>query len=348
MTDDHRSFDDRPSPNDLSAYQHLAPGWYRDAASPNLARYWDGERLSEETRPVAAAVESSAGATSDLDQDEEIPVSDLRQEVQELRQRIAVAEGHLSSVVDASTDGVVVVDSKGVIVFVNVAGAEMLGKAAAEIAGEVASFPLVVTPAEPRRQEPGYAELRVTSTVWEGQPAVLALLRDVTERHKAAAETAFRATHDPLTGLPNRYLLNDRLAQELARDRREPRGLAVLFCDVDRLKAINDRYGHNVGDHVLVEVAQRIVSAIRPFDTAARVGGDEFVVLCTGIDRPVASAIADRLVHSFDNAMMFEAVELDVNISVGLAVTNDPDAVPEVLLAEADRAMYQSKRQRTL
>ena len=89
-------------------------------------------------------------------------------------------------------------------------------------------------------------------------------MRDVTERSMADAEMAYRATHDPVTGLPNRYLFDDRLKQALARDRREPETLAVLFCDVDGLKGINDRLGHAVGDQVLMETARRIEAVIRP------------------------------------------------------------------------------------
>ena len=108
------------------------------------------------------------------------------------------------------------------------------------------------------------ADMRVLSTDWDDEPAVLALMRDITERSMADAEMAYRATHDPVTGLPNRYLLDDRLKQALARDRREPKTLGVLFCDVDGLKGINDRLGHAVGDQVLMETARRIEAVIRP------------------------------------------------------------------------------------
>jgi diguanylate cyclase (GGDEF)-like protein len=160
------------------------------------------------------------------------------------------------------------------------------------------------------------------------------------------AEMAYRATHDPVTGLPNRYLFDDRLKQALARDRREPRTLAVLFCDVDGLKGINDRLGHAMGDQVLVETARRIQAVIRPADTAAHLGGDEFVVLCEGVDDEIATAVADRVARAFDSPMSIEGVDMSVGVSVGLAMTSDPDALPADLVAEADHAMYRAKRAR--
>ena len=188
--------------------------------------------------------------------------------------------------------------------------------------------------------------MRLLSTDWDDEPAVLALMRDITERSMADAEMAYRATHDPVTGLPNRYLLDDRLRQALARDRREPKTLGVLFCDVDGLKGINDRLGHAVGDQVLMETARRIEAVIRPADTAAHLGGDEFVVLCESIDEDGATAVASRVETAFDAPMIVDGVELSVGVSVGLAVTSDPDVIPADLLAEADHAMYRAKQRR--
>ncbi|MGA2521861.1 MAG: sensor domain-containing diguanylate cyclase [Acidimicrobiales bacterium] len=271
--------------------------------------------------------------------------NDLRHEVRDLRDRLTSTEAHFRGVVDNSTDGVVVVNRDGIVVFVNAAAAQMMGETRSQLVGKVASFPVVSTT---RRQEhePFLADMRVLSTDWDGEPAVLALMRDVTERSLADAEMAFRATHDPVTGLPNRYLLDDRLRQALARDRREQRTLAVLFCDVDGLKGINDRLGHAVGDQVLVETARRIEAVIRPADTAAHLGGDEFVVLCEGIDEDAASALSGRVASAFEAPMNLVGAEVTVGVSVGLAITDDPDTLPAELLADADHAMYRVKQRR--
>ena len=271
----------------------------------------------------------------------------LRHEVSDLRGRLAAAESHFRGAVEASSDGVLVINRNGVVVYANAAAAGMLGDARAPLVGRLASFPVASSGARGADHEPFLAELRVVSTDWEGQPAVLALLRDVTERSVADAEMAFRATHDPVTALPNRYLFDDRLRQALARDRREPKtALAILFCDIDGLKSINDQYGHAVGDEVLVEAARRIASVIRPSDTAAHLGGDEFVLLCEDVDDAGASAVAARVAAAFEVPMTVDGAELVVGISVGTAVTTDPDATPADLVAEADHAMYRAKQRR--
>ncbi|MCW2986780.1 MAG: hypothetical protein JWR63_4350, partial [Conexibacter sp.] len=115
------------------------------------------------------------------------------------------------------------------------------------------------------------------------------------ERQRATEELVHRATHDPLTGLPNRTLLFDRLTHALARSRRSGRSLAVLFVDLDRLKLVNDTLGHDVGDEVLRDVAERIAGAVRPGDTVARFGGDEFDVVAEDLDADGAVAVADRV-----------------------------------------------------
>jgi diguanylate cyclase (GGDEF)-like protein len=285
-------------------------------------------------------------ATADEDRRRDEERIGLRQEVVDLRARLAAAESHFRGVVDSSTDGVVVINREGIVVYANPSAAAMLGDSRSPLVGSLASFPVVATAARRPDHETFLAELRVVSTDWEGQPAVLGMLRDMTERSVADAEMAFRATHDPVTGLPNRYLLDDRLRQALARDRREPRSLAVLFCDIDGLKGINDLHGHSVGDQVLVESARRIESVIRPSDTAAHLGGDEFVLLCEGIDDEAAEAVAARVSAAFDSPMNFEGVEFSVGMSVGIAVTSDPDTLPSDLLAEADHAMYRAKVRR--
>jgi len=271
---------------------------------------------------------------------------DLRREVRELRDRLTNVEGHFRGAVDNSTDGVIVVNRDGIVVFANTAAAVMLGTTRSNLVGKAASFPVVSTTSRRPDHDVFLADMRVLSTDWDDEPAVLALMRDITERSMADAEMAYRATHDPVTGLPNRYLLDDRLKQALARDRREPRTLALLFCDVDGLKGINDRLGHGVGDQVLVETARRIEAVIRPSDTAAHLGGDEFVVLCESVDEDAATAVVSRVATAFDTPMAIDGVELSVGVSVGLAMTSDPDVIPADLLAEADHAMYRVKQRR--
>ncbi|MGZ4558598.1 MAG: putative bifunctional diguanylate cyclase/phosphodiesterase [Mycobacteriaceae bacterium] len=165
----------------------------------------------------------------------------------------------------------------------------------------------------------------------------------------AARKTAdrFRASalHDPLTGLPNRVLLQQRLVQAAERGERECTSVAVLFADLDRFKQVNDTYGHQVGDELLVAVAHRLSDLVRPGDTLARVSGDEFVFLCEGlVDGVDIEALARRIEAAFTAPFVLSGVELSVTASVGMAYTEPGEAVSNQLVVDADIAMYQAKR----
>jgi diguanylate cyclase (GGDEF)-like protein len=151
-----------------------------------------------------------------------------------------------------------------------------------------------------------------------------------------------RAVHDDLTGLPNRALLTDRLEQALARVQREgDRAVAVMFVDLDHFKLVNDSWGHTTGDVLLRQVAERIRTAIRPGDTVARFGGDEFVVVCEVTDAAEAEQIARRVVASFTDRFDVEDQTMYAGASVGIAVS--PPASAGELLRFADVAMYDAK-----
>ena len=148
------------------------------------------------------------------------------------------------------------------------------------------------------------------------------------------------AVHDPLTGLANRTLLRDRLEHACARSLREEGHTAVLFVDIDAFKQVNDVHGHGIGDAVLVEVATRLQTVVRPADTVARFGGDEFVVVCDQVDPPVAVALAERLREVVAQPLAIAGVEHRVSVSIGVAVER---ADPDRLLADADAAVYEAK-----
>ncbi len=152
------------------------------------------------------------------------------------------------------------------------------------------------------------------------------------------------ARHDALTGLPNRALFDDRMAVALASARRDDGGLALLFVDIDDFKPINDRLGHVVGDRVLEGVAARIRQSIRESDTAARIGGDEFVVLLPGIaSAEDARVVADKIRAAIDRPFMIDGEELAVSVSMGLAHYPQDGSDSTTLARHADAAMYRDK-----
>ncbi|HZQ79859.1 MAG TPA: EAL domain-containing protein [Acidimicrobiia bacterium] len=180
-------------------------------------------------------------------------------------------------------------------------------------------------------------------------PAIVGLrgiCQDITDRKRAEEELSRLARHDPLTGLPNRALFLDRLSQALARLNRTPGLLAVLFMDLDGFKMINDSLGHEAGDELLTVLAERLQGVVRPSDTVARFGGDEFTVLCEALARPdEALAIARRLADAAAAPLALSAGhDAELTASVGVAFSRG-EGTPEGLLRDADVAMYRAKEQ---
>ena len=152
-----------------------------------------------------------------------------------------------------------------------------------------------------------------------------------------------QANHDPLTGLPNRMQFQDRLEQALARKRRGGHPLAVLFCDLDLFKQVNDEQGHHAGDAVLIEIARRLQASTRETDTVCRIGGDEFVVICEAFeDVSGVERMAGRLISAVGEPIEGPHVSARIQVSVGIAVAGPTSALDD-LLSQADGAMYEAK-----
>jgi diguanylate cyclase (GGDEF)-like protein len=163
------------------------------------------------------------------------------------------------------------------------------------------------------------------------------------ERIRFQERIVHQATHDALTGLPNRVLFQDRLTQALERQRRTRTSIAVCFIDLDRFKSVNDTFGHGIGDELLSQAARRLRTELRPADTVARLGGDEFVILCEELSSEEETVrLAERLQAVFDDPFSLAGRNHSVNASIGLAIGDD-EADAEALMRDADSAMYRAK-----
>ncbi|MGH9275068.1 MAG: diguanylate cyclase domain-containing protein [Acidimicrobiales bacterium] len=296
-----------------------------------------------------------------------------------LKTALSHADPELLSLTDAAPVGIAVTDPAGQIVYRNPAARGLLGpdvqtfgggdwlalalpEHRAPLAGAFDAalrdgHESTVTAAfdEPDGLGPRWLRLRVRSQRFDTErpTGVIATIEDVTEQVEAraaleAAEERMRhlATHDTLTGLPNRAALTEELDRAVSRQDRSGTGLAVLFCDLDSFKPVNDRLGHAEGDAVLVEVAARLRSVVRDADFVARLGGDEFVVLCEGSGP--TTAVIDELAARL-HAVMEPRVDLDdesvkVGLSIGVAMLEPGGScAADRLLLLADQAMYDAK-----
>ncbi|MFN2488427.1 MAG: putative bifunctional diguanylate cyclase/phosphodiesterase [Actinomycetota bacterium] len=168
---------------------------------------------------------------------------------------------------------------------------------------------------------------------------------DLYNLRRQAEQLAYRAVHDPLTGLPNRVLFTDRLKMAVANVGRRSSVVSVIFFDLDGFKLVNDTMGHTAGDQLLEMLADRVRAVVRPADTVARLGGDEFIVLAEVADELDAINVADRIATAIATPFALDAGAAFVSASVGIAVGEGPDDDAEALIREADIAMYRAKQQ---
>jgi diguanylate cyclase (GGDEF)-like protein/PAS domain S-box-containing protein len=191
---------------------------------------------------------------------------------------------------------------------------------------------------------PSWLSLSLAQDEDTGERRVIAVFTDITRIRDAEKKLEFNATHDTLTGLPNRVLLDDRLQQALAIARRAESGLAVLFVDLDHFKDINDSLGHAQGDALLVQVAERILPVMREGDTIGRIGGDEFAIVLSDIDDSAqAESSARRLLAAIAPAYTLGNATMPITASIGIAMFPTDGADAATLIQHADMAMYGAK-----
>ncbi|MYN40849.1 EAL domain-containing protein [Duganella sp. FT109W] len=274
-----------------------------------------------------------------------------------------------ATVIEHIADGVVVLDAEGTIVAVNPAFTQITGYTEAEAMGRDRTLTR-----SGRHEQSFYEEMwqeQLDKGFWRGElwsvrkngelylefltvSAVrdtrgrathyVGVFSDITKAKESQEKLDHLAHHDPLTALPNRLLFHDRLQHALLRAARDGEQLALLFIDLDRFKNVNDTLGHHIGDELLKQVAKALQDRLREGDTLARLGGDEFIVLLENIENQYgASQVAEKLVQMFEEPFMVAGHELFVTCSVGISLFPDDAADLNMLIRNADVAMYQAK-----
>lgn len=292
-------------------------------------------------------------------------------ERKQLEERLRRSEERFRTILENMQDSYYEVDLAGNFTFINISASDRLGYSRDELLGKnyrlttatddlgniMAAFNEVYTTGIPNKCFINKSVCRDGSVVIvESSISLLrnehgevigfnSVGRDITERKALEQRLADMATHDFLTGLPNRLLLHDRLHMALAQAHRNKNKLAILTLDLDRFKAVNDTYGHHVGDELLKGVGQRLTGIIRSGDTVARMGGDEFLLLMPELHQSDSvSSIISKIVEAFKGPFIIEGHRLSVYVSIGIAIYPDDGTDMETLMRKSDSAMYDIKR----
>lgn len=299
-------------------------------------------------------------------------VQELQQALRERDEALSVSQRNLmlaEQVIESSLEGIMVTDLQSNIISVNPAFSRLTGYSAQEIIGHT---PAILSSGRHDKEfyrkmwqqvnERGYWQGEVWNRRKNGEifPELLtitaisnkagepthyaALFSDITELKENEERIRQLAYYDALTGLPNRRLLEDRLNVAVSHAQRHQQQLAVLFIDLDRFKRINDSLGHDIGDQLLSNIAGRLRAAVRPHDTIARMGGDEFVALLTDLGSPsTAVQISRRMLEALQQPVRIQNHDLVVTTSIGISIFPADGTDSASLLRNADAAMYRAK-----
>jgi diguanylate cyclase (GGDEF)-like protein/PAS domain S-box-containing protein len=292
--------------------------------------------------------------------------------LKQLKNDLERSQNHLQEVINNVLDGIITVSDSGLIRGFNPAAEDILGYSEQEVLGKSVE---IFLPESKQGEYVSYLEhflnasnqrgaaLRSVEVVGchkggeefpmefslsgarlNGQHFFTAIVRDITERKLSEQRLAHLAHHDYLTGLPNRALFLDRLEYSMSLARRGDYQIALFFLDLDGFKSVNDAHGHEVGDELLKVVARCFQTAVRPSDTVARMGGDEFIFLLNNIgNKQNAAGMANKILHALERPFVIEGVECSIGASIGVSFFDGGNISPEMLLKQADKAMYLAK-----
>jgi diguanylate cyclase (GGDEF)-like protein/PAS domain S-box-containing protein len=280
------------------------------------------------------------------------------------------SEERYRSLVESSTDAILMLDRERNAITCNQAFLDLFGYQKSEVEGQSirfihpseesfraygkATYPLVERVGSLREE---WDLMRRDGTIFSAEivtspirsldgttTGYICLIRDITERKRAEEELAYMATHDSLTGLPNRTLFSDRLTMALTQGRRSKKNLAVMLLDLDYFKDVNDTLGHSMGDQLLRAVGNRLSGLLRKGDTIARIGGDEFLLLLPELlQLEYATTLAQKILLAFREPFVFNDHQLHITTSIGIAMFPDDGDNADALMKSADIAMYRAK-----
>jgi diguanylate cyclase (GGDEF)-like protein/PAS domain S-box-containing protein len=292
-------------------------------------------------------------------------------QLREQMRTLEAAEARFRAVAENANDAILSLDGDGKLVYFNrhaellfgLVAVDVLGRPMEDLlagpfrgswqdvrvramAGEAAAEPVQVTGL---RQDGREVPLEISLALWRTDEGsfLTAIARDVTERKLAEERLEYRSLHDPLTGLPNRVLLQDRLQSAINASARDDSRVAYLLLDLDYFKDVNDTFGHDWGDRVLEGTAARLRDTVRDSDTVARLGGDEFGIVLGGLrSASAAGAVAHKILQALERPFDIEGQSTAVSGSIGVVVAPDHGRDVETLMHQADMAMYTAKSQR--
>jgi diguanylate cyclase (GGDEF)-like protein/PAS domain S-box-containing protein len=328
---------------------------------------------------ITGVVNFYGGAVAEPDEDLLAMVKELGGQLGRFIERrraeraVQVTSEHVRGVLDNVADGIISTDESGVVEFFNRAAQRLFGYALVEVRGQDAKMLI----AEPYRRDfvthldnylrPGNSaasvsgsrelwgqrkdgsifpmEFRASEMLLGGERRFVGILHDISAQRAQKDALEYQSLHDPLTGLPNRMLFNDRLRQAIVVGHRAREPVVLLIMDMDRFKEVNDTLGHQVGDLLLQQVALRLAATLRQSDTVARLGGDEFAVLpASGTDLNGGTHAAKKILQALEHPFVVDGRNIDVGASIGIAHCPEHGEEADTLMRHADVAMYVAKR----